>query len=106
MMWAWLAVAIGSEVAATMSLRHSQGFTQLLPSLGVVIGYGTAFYALSQTLVRGMSVATAYAIWCGIGISLIALLSAVLFDERPSAVQLVGIVLVTVGVVALQAGSA
>lgn len=106
MMWAWLGVAIGSEVAATMSLRHSQGFTQLLPSLVVVLGYGMAFYALSQTLVRGMPVATAYAIWCGIGITLIALLSAVLFDERPTGVQILGILLVAVGVVALQAGSA
>lgn len=105
-MWGWLALAIGSEVTATMSLRSSQGFTHLVPSVVVVIGYGFSFYALSQALVRGMAIATAYTIWCGIGISLITLLSAVLFDERPSPVQLLGIALVAVGVVTLQAGSA
>ncbi|EGD43718.1 DMT family transporter [Nocardioides sp. NPDC057767] len=105
-MWGWLALAIGSEVTATMSLRSSQGFTHLVPSVVVVIGYSFSFYALSQALVRGMPVATAYTIWCGIGISLITLLSAVLFDERPSPVQLAGIILVAIGVVTLQAGSA
>lgn len=105
MMWVWLAVAIVTEVAATMSLRHSQGFTQLLPSIAVVCGYSAAFYALSQALVSGMPVATAYAIWCGVGISIIAVLGAILFDERPTAVQVVGLVIVTVGIVTLQLGA-
>lgn len=105
MMWFWLGVAIVSEVTATLSLRHSQGFTQLLPSIAVICGYSTAFYALSQALVRGMEVATAYAIWCGIGISVIAVLGALFFDETPTPVQVVGLVLVTVGVVTLQAGA-
>lgn len=105
MMWVWLAVAIATEVAATLSLRHSQGFTQLLPSIAVVCGYAAAFYALSQALVRGMPVATAYAIWCGVGVAMIAVLGAVLFDERPTVVQVFGLVIVTVGIVTLQVGA-
>ncbi|MBV6728802.1 DMT family transporter [Nocardioides daeguensis] len=105
-MWVWLGVAIVTEVTATLSLRQSQGFTQLLPSIVVVCGYSTAFYALAQALKNGMTVATAYAIWCGVGIALIAALSAVLFDEWPSALQVAGLVLVTIGIVTVQLGSA
>ena len=49
MNYLWLAGAILSEVIATSSLKASNGFTKLLPSLAVVIGYGAAFYFLSQT---------------------------------------------------------
>ncbi|WP_110207787.1 DMT family transporter [Nocardioides daejeonensis] len=105
MTWFWLSIAIVTEVTATMMLRQSQGFSQLLPSVVVVFGYATAFYALSQALVHGMTIGTAYAIWCGIGITLIAILGAVIFDERPTPVQLVGIVVVTFGIVTVQLGS-
>jgi len=106
MTWFWLTVAIVTEVAATMLLRQSNGFSQLWPSIAVALGYTTAFYALSQALIHGMAIATAYAIWCGIGITLIAILGALLFNEQPTAVQVVGIALIAVGIVILQLGGA
>lgn len=104
-MWIWLAVAILTETAATLSLRSTQGFTVLGPSIVVVLGYAAAFFALSQALERGMAIAVAYSIWCGIGISLIAVISAVAFDERPTLAQAAGIALVAVGVVLVQSGA-
>lgn len=103
-MWVWLALAIGSEVAATLSLRASEGFTRLLPSVVVVVGYGFAFYALSQTLVRGMHLGQAYAVWSGLGVSLIALLGIAIFDEPLSAVQFLGLALVIGGIACLELG--
>jgi multidrug transporter EmrE-like cation transporter len=47
-MWWWLGGAIGAEVTATLSLRYAEGFTRLVPSILVVLGYGVAFYALSS----------------------------------------------------------
>ena len=68
-----LALAIAVEVAATISLRASDGFTKLLPSVLVVIGYATSFYLLSLIL-RDLSVGTTYAIWAGAGTAAIAVI--------------------------------
>ena len=104
-MWLWLVVAILTEVAATLCLRMSDGFSRLIPSAVVIVGYAIAFYALSRALVLGMEVSTAYAVWSGVGISLIAVLGTLLFDERPTAVQILGLGLVVAGVAALQLGA-
>lgn len=65
--WLFLSVAIVSEVLATSALKASNGFTQLWPSLLVVVGYVVAFFFLSLAL-RTMPVGIAYAIWSGVGI--------------------------------------
>ena len=68
--YAYLAIAIVAEVIATTALKASEGFSNLLPSILVVVGYGVAFYCLSMTL-RTIPVGIAYAIWSGAGIVLI-----------------------------------
>lgn len=45
--WVLLTLAIFSEVVATSSLKSTEGFTKILPSLIVLFGYGAAFYFLS-----------------------------------------------------------
>jgi small multidrug resistance pump len=62
----YLAVAIISEVIATSALKSSDGFSKLMPSIAVVLGYGIAFYCLSIVL-RTMPVGITYAIWSGLG---------------------------------------
>jgi small multidrug resistance pump len=61
--------AVLSEVIATASLKFSEGFTRLLPSIIVVLGYGLSFYLLSISL-KVMPMGIAYALWSGIGIVL------------------------------------
>lgn len=46
----FLFISIISEVFASSMLKLTNGFKRLLPSVGVVVGYGTAFYFLSLTL--------------------------------------------------------
>jgi hypothetical protein len=50
MPWLYLGVAIVAEIIATSVLKASEGFTRLIPSLIVLIGYVTTFYFLSLTL--------------------------------------------------------
>jgi small multidrug resistance pump len=97
--------AITSEVTGTLALRMSNGFTRPLPSVVVVIGYVVAFGLLSQVLRRGMAVGVAYGIWSAIGVAAIAIIGALLGD-RLSWIQVVGIVLVILGVGALEFGRA
>ncbi len=98
--WVFLSVAIIAEVIATSSLKASEGFTRLLPSLLVVIGYGAAFYFLSLTL-RTIPVGVAYAVWSGIGIVLITLLGWWLFDQKLDGPALLGMALIVAGVMVM-----
>ncbi|MEV0252481.1 multidrug efflux SMR transporter [Nocardia sp. NPDC050712] len=101
-----LAVAIASEITATVSLKLSEGFTKLVPSIVVVIGYGSAFYFLSQALKRGMNLGVAYGIWSAIGVAAVAAIGALFLGERLTLVQVGGIGLVILGVLALELGGA
>jgi small multidrug resistance pump len=104
--WLFLVGAILSEVAATTALKLSAGFSRLVPSIVVVVGYVAAFSLLSQALARGMGIGVAYAVWAAVGIALIAVIGALFLGESMTWVQVGGIALVIVGVVALELGSA
>lgn len=101
-----LALAIASEVTATVSLKLSEGFSKLVPSIVVVIGYGAAFYFLSQALKRGMAIGVAYGIWSAVGVAAIAVIGVAFLGEKLSLVQVGGIGLVILGVLALELGGA
>ncbi len=105
-MWFWLAGAILAEVTGTIALRLSEGFSRLGPSIVVVLGYGVAFVALAQALVRGMPVGVAYGVWAAAGITLVALIGAAFLGESLTWIQIGGIGLVIAGVLALELGAA
>jgi len=105
MVWVLLAGAILSEVAATISLRLSEGFTKAVPSTIVVVGYLASFVLLSQVLKRGMAVGVAYGIWAAVGVSLVAVIGAAFLGETLTWVQVGGLALVIIGVVAVQSGA-
>jgi len=106
MEWLLLAGAILSEVTATISLKLSDGFSKLVPTVIVVIGYICAFILLSQVLKRGMSIGVAYGIWAAVGVALVALVGALfLGDSLTTLVQVGGLVLVGGGVLALEHGA-
>lgn len=104
MPWLWLAGAIIAEVIATTSLKLSEGFSRLLPSVVVVVGYVGAFLMLSQALTRGMSLGVAYGVWAAVGIALVAVIGTVLFGDSLTWVQVGGIALIIAGVMALELG--
>lgn len=106
MMFLFLGLAIVTEVSATVSLKLSEGFTKLVPSIVVVVGYVAAFIFLSQALKRGMSVGVAYGVWSAIGVALVATIGALFLDEPLSAVQIGGVALLIAGVLALELGGA
>ncbi|MDK1474216.1 multidrug efflux SMR transporter [Streptomyces sp. 549] len=100
MVYLMLSSAIFAEVLATTSMKYSDGFTRLWPSLGTAVGYLIAFYLLAQTL-RTMSVGTAYAIWSGAGTASVAVIGMVFIGEAVTAAKIAGLLLVIAGVVML-----
>jgi small multidrug resistance pump len=105
MAYVLLAFAILAEVAGTTSLKFSNGFTRLWPSLGTLVGYGLSFYLLSLVL-RSVPVGTAYAIWSAVGTALIATIGILFLGEAATLQRLLGIALVIVGVVILNLADA
>jgi small multidrug resistance pump len=97
----WLALAIGSEIVTTVSLKLSDGFTRPIPAVVVVAGYALSFYALSITL-RTIPLGVVYAIWSGVGTAAIVVIGLFLFRETLDVVRVVGIGLIIAGVVLLQ----
>jgi small multidrug resistance pump len=101
---AYLALAIASEVTGTTALKFSDGFTELLPSAVVVVGYLGSFYLLSLAL-QDLPIGLVYATWSAVGIVGAAAAGTVLFDETLDLAAVVGIGFILVGVVVLNAVS-
>ncbi|MDT0544484.1 MULTISPECIES: multidrug efflux SMR transporter [Streptomyces] len=100
-----LAGAIAAEILATTSMKYSEGFSKLWPSLVTVVGYVVAFALLAQTL-KTISVGTAYAIWAGAGTAVIAAIGMVFLGEAATAAKVIGVLLVIAGVIVLNLGGA
>ncbi|PCH61705.1 MAG: QacE family quaternary ammonium compound efflux SMR transporter [SAR86 cluster bacterium] len=93
----YLGIAIIAEVIATSALKASDGFTKLIPSTVVVFGYGVAFYYLSLVL-KTIPIGMAYAIWSGLGIVLITLIGATVFNQKLDMPAIIGMFLIISGV--------
>ena len=98
--WVFLFIAIIAEVIGTASLRQSDSFTKLVPSVIVFAGFGLSFYFLSLTL-KVIPIGIAYAVWSGFGLVLISLIGWKVFGEKLSIVSLLGIALILAGVIIL-----
>ncbi len=96
-----LALAIIAEVAATLSLKASNGLTVLLPSMVVIVGYGIAFVALS-VVVKTLPLGITYAIWTGVGTLLITLLASALYQQQLDLAALIGMAFIIVGTLIIQ----
>ena len=100
MNYLWLGLAIVCEVIGTSSLKASENFTRLWPSVAVAVGYGAAFYFFSLTL-KTIPLGVAYAIWGGIGIVLITLIGFIVYRQALDAAALIGMALIIAGVVVM-----
>jgi multidrug transporter EmrE-like cation transporter len=102
MAWVFLAIAIVSEVFATVMLKVSDGFSKLFPAIAVVLGYSFSFFMLALAL-KTIGLSTAYAIWAGIGTVGAVIAGVVIFGEQLPMLAVIGIGLVVIGVVLLNA---
>ena len=93
----FLSIAIISEVIATTALKLSDGFTKVIPSIVVTIGYGVAFYFLSLSL-KTIPIGVAYAIWSGVGIVLTIAVGVFLWRESLDIARIIGSALIIGGI--------
>ena len=101
----FLAIAIVAEVAGTIALKYTDGFTKLGPSSAVVIGYALSFWMLALVL-RELPIGLTYAVWAAAGTALIATVGIFAFGEPATTLKLLSLGLIIAGVVGLNmAGS-
>ena len=100
MAYFYLLGAIVLEVCGTTSMKLSQGFTRLWPSILIFVFYGLSFTLLTVVL-KKIEVSIAYAIWSGVGTALIATLGILYFKESLTLLKLVSLTLVILGVIGL-----
>jgi len=100
MAYLYLAIAIIAEVTATSALKASAEFTKLIPSIIVVVGFLVALYFMTLVL-RTIPVGITYAVWSGLGIVLVSLVSFVLYKEIPDTPAIIGMGFIILGVVVI-----
>ena len=98
----YLALAIASEVIATLALKSSEGFSKPLPAAIVVVGYGISFWLLALVL-KDIPVALTYAVWSGVGTALIAVAGVTMFGETMNVFKVLSLGLIVAGVAGLSA---
>lgn len=100
MCWLWLFLAIALEVAATILMKYSEGFTRLGPTVGMLVLYALSLAPLAKVL-KQLEVGAVYAIWSALGTAAVALLGMLLFHEPASGFKMFSLALIIVGVVCL-----
>ena len=98
--WLFLSGAILFEVAGTISMKLSEGFTRPIPSVLIFVFYIISFVALTFAIEK-IEVSTAYTIWAGVGTALIAIIGLVYFGEPATAIKFISIILIIIGVIGL-----
>jgi small multidrug resistance pump len=98
--WLYLTASIVFEVAGTTSMKLSDGFSRLVPSVLILVFYGISFYAFTLAL-KKMDLSVAYAVWAGSGTALVAIIGMIWFNDTVTALKLVCLGLVIIGVTGL-----
>lgn len=102
--WALLAVAICMEVGGTTSMRLAEGFTRLTPSVMMVVFYAVSF-TLNTMVIRVLGLSVTYGVWSGVGTVLTAMIGIYYFKEPATAVKMVSIGLIVIGVMGLHSAT-
>lgn len=101
MAWLLLLIAGLFEIGMALSLKASDGFSQLRPALAFGV-FSLLSFGLLATALRDLPVGTAYAVWTGIGAAGTALLGMALLGDSASPARLGCIALIVAGVVGLR----
>ncbi|PZO13566.1 MAG: QacE family quaternary ammonium compound efflux SMR transporter [Leptolyngbya foveolarum] len=101
MAWIYLIIAGLLEVAWSVTLKWSDGFTNFMPTAATTVVTIASFYFLSQAL-KTIPVGTTYAVLSGIGALGTVAAGIFLFDEVYNPVRFLCVALIVMGVIGLK----
>ena len=102
--WVLLLLAIGAEIVGTSCLKVSDGFSRPWPTLVVLTAYGLSMTLMSR-VVKTIPMGISYALWSGIGIVASVLIGVGADRQVPTGGQLIGMGLITAGVLIVNLSS-
>lgn len=105
MAWVFLVLAILAETAGTVNMKLAEGFTKPGPLVMVAVFYTISIGFLILALKR-LDISVAYAVWSGVGTAFIAAVGILWFQEPVTAIKLLSLALIVVGVVGLNLAGA
>jgi small multidrug resistance pump len=98
--WMFMVGAIVFEVAGTTCMKLSDGFHNIVPTVLMVPFYVICFVCLTLAI-RKIDISVAYAVWAGVGTTLITVVGILWFDDPATVMKIAAIVLIIGGVVGL-----
>lgn len=101
MAWIYLLVAALFEMGWAISLKYTEGFSKLVPSV-ITIALVIASFVFLSIAVRDLPVGTAYAVWTGIGVVGVAIFGILVLKEPADLMRLGSISLIVVGAIGLR----
>lgn len=105
MAWLVLIVAGLLEVVWAFSMKLSEGFSRLGPSLVTLVAMAASFALLAWSM-RSLPLGTAYTVWTGIGALGAFVVGIVFLGESVTALRLVAAALILSGLVLMKLSSA
>jgi quaternary ammonium compound-resistance protein SugE len=100
---AWFLVIVAGllETAFAVSLKESDGFRRLVPTILFAI-FALGSFGLLTLALKNLEVGPAYAVWTGIGAAGTVIVGMVWLDEAVTALKIASVALVIIGVIGLQ----
>ncbi len=100
MKWILLFIGIIAELLGTTSMKMSDGFSNLYPSIFTfvfwAIGLSIFLFALKE-----FDLSFAFAIWAGLGIIGVSIIGILYFKEPYSIMKIISIFIIVIGVIML-----
>jgi len=101
MAWSYLLIAGILECVWAIGLKHTEGFSKLIPSVIVLLAMAGSIWLLSLAM-KSIPIGTAYAIWTGIGATGVAAFSMLFLGESREVIRIACLLLIVAGIVGLK----
>lgn len=101
MAWIYLLIAGVLEVQWAVTMKYTEGFSKLWPSVFCVLGMAASVYFLALAQ-KTLPLGTSYAIWTGIGAVGAAICGMILFNEPRDIARILCILLIVAGILGLK----
>lgn len=98
-----LLFSISFEVLGTSMLKLSDGFTNLWPSMILLVSFAISFTLMGFVL-KTIPLSIAYSVWAGLGTVATGLIGVFVYGEVLSTVNSIGLIVIVLGVIVMNVG--
>src|SRR5438309_1045080 len=95
-----LVIAVVFEIIATTLLKKTEQFTQIVPTIAMVVCYLVAFFCMTIVM-KTIPVGIVYATWSGLGIVLVSLAAYFVYQQTLDTPAIIGLTLIVAGVLVM-----